>query len=379
MNLDLDYFYSIEAEQFAFFRIPKVLIKNEMYKGISNAAKLLYGMLLDRMSLSLKNSWLDENSRVYIYYSVQELCEDLNCSKPTVVKLLAELDSVNGIGLIEKKRQGFGKPDRIYVKNFIAQNKTEEQEKVKPEIENKDEKEEVQSGNSQRLKNFTTVNTEDNEANSTESSVDDTGNDTQKLKNLTSCSQKFLPQEVKNFYANNTENNKTDLSNHLSHLSSKHSNNQSSDSEKLFIPLIISHDWIALKEKYPEDVDMLNTISAVITDTLATDKRYLRVCGNNCEADTVKKQLQKLEARHIEYVLANIRISAKPVHNIRAYLLTALYQAALLTDECINAHMRCNMRKIEQITQGQNKFNQFHQREFDDDFEKMLIANNNIT
>ena len=150
------------------------------------------------------------------------------------------------------------------------------------------------------------------------------------------------------------------MSNHLSHLSSKHSNNQSSDSEKLFIPLIISHDWTDLKEKYPADADMLDTISAVITDTLATDKRYLRVCGNNCEADTVKKQLQKLEARHIEYVLANIRISAKPVHNIRAYLLTALYQAALLTDECINAHMRCNMRKIEQITQGQNKFNQFH-------------------
>lgn len=376
MNLDLDYFYSIEAEQFAFFRIPKVLIKNDMYKGISNAAKLLYGMLLDRMSLSLKNSWLDENSRVYIYYSVQELCEDLNCSKPTVVKLLAELDSVNGIGLIEKKRQGFGKPDRIYVKNFIAQNKTEEQEKVKPEIENKDEKEEVQSGNSQRLKNFTTVNTEDNEANSTESSVDDTGNDTQKLKNLTSCSQKFLPQEVKNFYPNNTENNKPNMSNHLSHPKSEHSINQSSDSEKLFIPLLISCDWIALKEKYPDDADMLDTISSLLTDTLVTDKRYLRVCGNNCEADTVKKQLQKLEARHIEYVLANIRISAKPVHNIRAYLLTALYQAALLTDECINAHMRCNMRKIEQITQEQNKFNQFHQREFDDDFEKMLIANN---
>ena len=145
-------------------------------------------------------------------------------------------------------------------------------------------------------------------------------------------------------------------------------------SERLFIPLLISRDWLELKEKYPEDVDMLNTISAVITDTLATDKRYLRVCGNNCEADTVKKQLQKLEARHIEYVLANIRISAKPVHNIRAYLLTALYQAALLTDECINAHMRCNKQKT-QHTQCQNKFNQFHQREFNDDFEKLLIAN----
>ena len=375
--MNLDYYYGIEADQFAFFRIPKLLMKDESFKGISNTAKLVYGMLLDRMALSMKNGWLDDTGRVYIYYSIDELCEDLNCSKPTVVKLLAELDSVKGIGLIEKKKQGFGKPDRIYVKNFIAQNKTEEQEKVKPEIENKDEKEEVQSENPQRLKNFTTVNMEDIEANSTESGADDTGNDTQKLKNLTSCSQKFLPQEVKNFYANNTEN-KTDLSNHLSHLSSKHSNNQSSDSDKLFIPLIISHDWTDLKEKYPADADMLDTISAVITDTLATDKRYLRVCGNNCEADTVKKQLQKLEARHIEYVLANIRISAKPVHNIRAYLLTALYQAALLTDECINAHMRCNMRKIEQ-EQRQNKFNQFHQRKFDDDFEKMLIANNNIT
>ena len=376
--MNLDYYYGIEADQFAFFRIQKLLMKDESFKGISNTAKLVYGMLLDRMALSMKNGWLDDTGRVYIYYSIDELCEDLNCSKPTVVKLLAELDSVKGIGLIEKKKQGFGKPDRIYVKNFIAQNKTEEQEKVKPEIENKDEKEEVQSENPQRLKNFTTVNMEDIEANSTESGADDTGNDTQKLKNLTSCSQKFLPQEVKNFYANNTENNKTDLSNHLSHLSSKHSNNQSSDSDKLFIPLIISHDWTDLKEKYPADADMLDTISAVITDTLATDKRYLGVCGNNCEADTVKKQLQKLEARHIEYVLANIRISAKPVHNIRAYLLTALYQAALLTDECINAHMRCNMRKIEQ-EQRQNKFNQFHQRKFDDDFEKMLIANNNIT
>ena len=170
--MNLDYYYGIEADQFAFFRIPKLLMKDESFKGISNTAKLVYGMLLDRMALSMKNGWLDDTGRVYIYYSIDELCEDLNCSKPTVVKLLAELDSVKGIGLIEKKKQGFGKPDRIYVKNFIAQNKTEEQEKVKPEIENKDEKEEVQSENPQRLKNFTTVNMEDIEANSTESGAD---------------------------------------------------------------------------------------------------------------------------------------------------------------------------------------------------------------
>ena len=351
--MNLDYYYGIEAEQFAFFRIPKLLMKDESFKGISNTAKLVYGMLLDRMALSMKNGWLDDTGRVYIYYSIDELCEDLNCSKPTVVKLLAELDSVKGIGLIEKKKQGFGKPDRIYVKNFIAQNKTEEQEKVKPEIENKDEKEEVQSENPQRLKNFTTVNMEDIEANSTESGADDTGNDTQKLKNLTSCSQKFLPLEVKKFNPNNTEYNKTDMSNHL------------------------SADLFALKEKYSDDVDMLNTISALITDTLNTDKEYLRVGGITCEATLIKEQFHKLKAQHIEYVLLNIQTSNKPIHNIQAYLLTALYHTSLLTDECINAHIRCNKQK--EHTQRQNKFNQFHQREFDDDFEKMLIANSNIT
>lgn len=365
--MNLDYYYGIEAEQFAFFRIPKLLMKDESFKGISNTAKLVYGMLLDRMALSVKNGWLDDTGRVYIYYSVDELCEDLNCSKPTVVKLLAELDSVKGIGLIEKKRQGFGKPDRIYVKNFIIKNPNPQSD-IQGKNESKIEKEAVKTEDTQRLKNLTTVNVEESADNNAESDVNDTGSDTQKLNFLTSCGQEILPLEVKKFDPNNTEYNKTDMSNHLS----------SEHSEKLFIPLLISHDWIALKEKYPDDADMLNTISALITDTLNTDKQYLRICGNNCEAALIKKQFQKLKAQHIEYVLLNIQTSNKPIHNIQAYLLTALYQTSLLTDECINAHIHCNKQKT-QHTQCQNKFNQYHQREFDDDFEKLLIANKNIT
>ena len=262
-------------------------MKDESFKGISNTAKLVYGMLLDRMALSVKNGWLDDTGRVYIYYSVDELCEDLNCSKPTVVKLLAELDSVKGIGLIEKKRQGFGKPDRIYVKNFIVKNpQSDIQEKHESEIE----KEAVKTEDTQRLKNLTTENVEESADNSAESDTDDKGNDTQRLKILTSCGQEILLQKVKKFDPNNTEYNKTDMSNPLS-------------SERLFIPLLISRDWLELKEKYPDDADMLNTISALITDTLNTDKQYLRICGNNCEATLIKKQFQKLKAQHIEYVL----------------------------------------------------------------------------
>ena len=112
------YYYGVEAEQFAFYRVPRLLIKDKRFKGLSSDAKLLYGLMLDRMSLSMKNGWFDEENRAYIIYTVENIMEDLGCSKPTCIKIMRELDAEKGIGLIEKKRRGLGKPDIIYVKNF---------------------------------------------------------------------------------------------------------------------------------------------------------------------------------------------------------------------------------------------------------------------
>lgn len=115
-----DYFYGDEAEQFNFFRIPRQLITNPRFKNISTDSKLLYGMLLDRMGLSVKNEWYDDAGRVYIYYTVEEICEDMNCGRDKAMKLLAELDAGKGVGLIERRRQGLGKPSVIYVKRFTT-------------------------------------------------------------------------------------------------------------------------------------------------------------------------------------------------------------------------------------------------------------------
>lgn len=103
-----DYYYGTEAEQFSFFRIPRVLIQDSRFKQVSTDAKLLYGLMLDRMSLSMKNGWLDEENRVYIIYTLENIMEDLNCGKDKGVKILAELDTVKGIGLIERKKRGLG-------------------------------------------------------------------------------------------------------------------------------------------------------------------------------------------------------------------------------------------------------------------------------
>lgn len=115
--LQLDYFYGIQSEMFSFLRIPKILIKDGRFEKMSNEAKMLFGLLLDRMSLSVKNRWFDEEDRVYIIYTKDEIMIDLNIESAKCAKLLKELENY---GLIEQIRRGLSKPNIIYVKNFAT-------------------------------------------------------------------------------------------------------------------------------------------------------------------------------------------------------------------------------------------------------------------
>lgn len=114
--MDFGYFYEEESEQFAFYRIPQVLFKDDRFSKLSTDAKVLYGLFLNRVSLSKKNHWIDEHGRVFIYYTLISIEEGLNCANQKAMKLLKELES---FGLIERVKQGLCKPDRIYVKNYI--------------------------------------------------------------------------------------------------------------------------------------------------------------------------------------------------------------------------------------------------------------------
>ena len=151
-GLKFDYYYGAEAEQFSFYRVPRLLIKDERYKGLSSDAKLLYGLMLDRMSLSMKNGWFDDENRAYIHYTVENIMEDLGCARATCAKVIAELDSKKGIGLIEKKRQGLGKPDIIYVKNFVVVEQNTQPETTEKEPANTDVSTEVQKLNFKKFK-----------------------------------------------------------------------------------------------------------------------------------------------------------------------------------------------------------------------------------
>ena len=121
LGLEFDYFYKRDLERFQFFMLPKILVTGEQFKTISSDAKILYACLFDRISLSAKNDWLDEEGRIYIIFTIEEIMKTINRSRPTAVKALDELDkNTRGIGLIERKRLGFGKPNIIYVKDFTS-------------------------------------------------------------------------------------------------------------------------------------------------------------------------------------------------------------------------------------------------------------------
>ena len=116
--MQYEYFYGAQAEQFSFYRIPKALFTEPNFRELSTDAKVLYGILLDRMSLSLKNQWLDAQNMVYIIFTVEEIMDALNCANQKATRLMVELEKQ--AGLIERKRQGLGRPNLIYVKNFAA-------------------------------------------------------------------------------------------------------------------------------------------------------------------------------------------------------------------------------------------------------------------
>lgn len=345
--LKFDYYYGVEAEQFSFYRVPRLLIKDERFKGLSSDAKLLYGLMLDRMSLSMKNGWLDDENRAYIIYTVDNMMEDLGCAKATCAKVIKELDSDNGIGLIEKKRRGLGKPDIIYVKNFAAVSG------INPEntAANADKSTEVQNLNFKKFNNYTSGSseTEPQEVQNT---------DFKKFKNQTSRSSETELAEVQKPDPNYTDYNYTDYSqtennqtnNNYTDMSDTNPINQSVGSmdskgtqEKdnrideidainetdAYMALIRKNLEYEHHMKYDQygDKEMYEEIYETVCDVVCVKRKTIRINGEDYPYELVKSRFLKLNSSHVEYVMGCMKGTVTKITNIRAYLITALYNA----------------------------------------------------
>lgn len=353
-ELQFDYYRGMEAEQYTFYRIPKVLFTAECFKSLSCEAKVLYGLLLDRMSLSIKNRWFDEEDRVYIIFTVEYVMELLNCSRQKAIKNLAELDSEKGIGLIEKKRLGLGKPNVIYVKNFIIKENPETEEK---ELEN--------AGNTQKYENHTSRSMKNELQEVPKSNF-------KEYENQTSRSMENGLQEVPKSYSNDTDINKTDLSD-TEFSETEYSKTDFNDTESgvsaIYPNLIPSSqsipatapDVMEEMEAYRdlirehisyrcfqddryhrrEDVDEL--VELMVEVMLLPDHGTVRIAGVEKPVAIVKNRFMKLEYGHIEYILTCLQSNTTKVGNIKAYLLTTLYNAPMTISNYYMAEVNHDM------------------------------------
>ena len=276
--MPLDYFYGGQADLFSFYRLPKALFVDPRFRSISAESKILYGLLLDRMGLSVKNGWTDDSGRVYIIFTTEEIMEALYCADNKATKLMKELESC---GLIERKRRGLGKPSLIYVKNFIS-------ESSEPRIQSRE------------------------------------NHDSGTVKNATL-------ESLKSRGIKNNQNN-TDLSETDPFFSGETAGTESEgkDDRTLYQEYFSRQiNFEALIAGHPDDEDMLREMLELLVDTVCSKRRFIRVAGDDKPAEVVKAQLMKLNSDHLRFVLMCLKENTTQVRNMRQYLLATLYNAPM--------------------------------------------------
>lgn len=342
-----DYYYGVEGEQFAFFRIPKILITDSRYKDLSIAAKMLYGLMLERMSLSRKNKWLDEENRVYIIYSIEKVAEDLNCSPPTAVKAMAELDSIKGIGLIERKKRGQGNPDIIYVKNFTSLPDLEEKsdiEELKGEADVNEKSKSLNSKNDNSMENGLS-NEDENSFNSKSLNSKELKSSVLNSKDCSSGDKEVESQEIQNVEGNYIDINNTKYNNpnHINLSAEKPMDG--TDEVTAYMILIkenIDYD-IMMSDTHWIERDMFDELYELICDVVCVPREYIRIAGESYPYALVKSKFLKLNASHLQYVIGCMKNNTTKVSNIKAYLITALYNAPNTMGHYYTAEVNHNM------------------------------------
>ena len=267
----LDYFYGQAGELFSFYRIPKALFQEPRFQSLSTDAKTLYGILLDRMSLSMKNGWLDEQNRVFIIFTIEDVKRALCCADNKATKLLRELEN---FGLIERKRRGLGKPSLVYVKNFSSD-----------------------------LSNERVQNRENHESGSPKNACQDPPksrcNKNKKSKTERNNTNPILSDELEKM------KNRKLLEEYFS--------------RSLEIELLL--------RLYPDDEDTIYQIVDLLVDTCDSKRNLIRIAGDDKPAEVVLSRLKKLNADHIRFVLDCLAANTSPIRNMKQYLLAALFNA----------------------------------------------------
>ena len=308
-QVNFSYFYGEESEQFSYFRIPRLLVRSKKFKTLSTDAKLLYGLMLDRMGLSAKHGWYDELGRVYIYYTLDEIQTDLMCGHNKAVRLLAELDTgKDGFGLIERVKQGQGRPAKIYVKKFATTDV--------PEVPL-----------SAPISDFP------------DSEMQTSQKQTSRLPLL--GSQDFPKREASYLDNNYPESSYPDPS--ISPAKPPGNGGRLIERWSLKESVKNQIEYDTLCTQYAaEDVDALVEL---ISEVQSSTADAVRLGKEQIPIEIIKERFRQLTQMHVEYVLDCLKNTTTQINNVKAYLLTALYNAPMTMGFFYSAQVRHDLRR----------------------------------
>lgn len=306
------------AKRGAYLKLPKALLTEPRYRRLSDGAKLFYGMLLDRLELSVKNGWEDEAGRSYIYFTVESAAAQLCCGRDKVTGLFRALEEA---GLIRRRRQGLGRPNRIYV------------------LEPREER--------------AAAEVPADAAPAAETPASDAGNpDMETPENSAAESGETRRPEAEEPGGNQTEEKETDYN--------KTEQNHPDPTEDAVVVDWTGEDyrarfrnyfqwrfeWEYLLEAKPQDRERLEEILELLVDTVCTARTSFTFGGEKRPASVVKSRLLDLDRWHVEYVLETMGKGESPIRNVRNYLLTALYNAPLTMENYYRTKVEQDMRSF---------------------------------
>jgi hypothetical protein len=319
----MSYFTIQDADQFTFYRIPKILFTDDRYKEMSTDSKVLYGLLLDRVSLSTKNNWVDDLGRVFIIFSRESAQELLGYGNKKIVKMFKELKE---FCLIEEKQQGLGMPNIIYVKKFLQENPVTLENQLTCQNDTSGDVKITLPEMSKSHANYTEINK--TEINKTETSVSQSTNT-----NISAL------EEVEKMIANSKTDRQTDnirdfkkspkkVEDHKAEVSEKKKNQlvSSADSSRDIQFIMSQLNLNDLKLSHPNDESLIGDIELNIHDMYGSD--YIIVQGVKKSSSIVRSALMRLTYWHMDEILRKLRDNTSEIKNTKGWLQATIFNQA---------------------------------------------------
>lgn len=323
------YITAKDVYKFAYFRLPRAFFDDPDFIGLSLEAKVLYSFMLSRLDLSRKNGWIDDQGHTYIIFTIEEVKKQLHCAHEKAVKVIHELDSEKGIGLIEKHRQGQGKPVIFYVKAF-------DEDGVLPESSGLPEGD---------VQGYLESNVQTSE--NSKSRRPETGSqgirkpEVKTSENRNSGLPKTGILDFRNSASSNTENSNTYRSNPSNQITVTGSQ-MGSDGDGYHRNLETVRENVSYEDlvlSNPGQQQMIDEICEIAAEVLTSRRNEMVISGSNYPFSLVQERMRALRNDHVRYILSSLSQTTTKIRNIKKYLMTAMFNAPVTIDNYYSAEV----------------------------------------